>query len=162
MSERTESELLTRFRRAVERGELDDVRVVYRVSGGEPGERIDEEIRLSGADSASLRAHDELRPSAAAEVAGRLDAEEARSMYRETASALEAMVPRSQARFIPDSTVGMVTIGVGEEEETLYFLADEEQSYGQEERIARGAPRAAGAMREIARRLRQRGGGQQR
>jgi hypothetical protein len=37
MSERTESELLTRFRRAVERGELDDVRVVYRVSGGEPG-----------------------------------------------------------------------------------------------------------------------------
>jgi hypothetical protein len=163
MSERTESELLTRFRRAVERGELDDVRVVYRVSGGEPGERIDEEIRLSGADSASLRAHDELRPSAAAEVAEeRLDAEEARSMYRETASALEAMVPRSQARFIPDSTVGMVTIGVGEEEETLYFLADEEQSYGQEERIARGAPRAAGAMREIARRLRQRGGGQQR
>jgi hypothetical protein len=68
------------------------------------------------------------------------------------------MVPRSEARFIPDSTVGMVTIGVGEEEVTLYFLADEEQSYGQEERIARGAPRAAGAMREIARRLRERGG----
>jgi hypothetical protein len=160
MSERTESDLLTRFRRAVERGELGDLRVVYRVSGGEPGERIDEEIRLSGADSASLRARDELRPSAAAEVAAeRLDAEEARSMYRETASALEAMVPRSQARFEPGSTVGMVTIGVGEEEQTLYFLADEGQSYGQEERIARGAPRAAGAMREIARRLRARGGG---
>jgi len=80
-------------------------------------------------------------------------------MYRQTVSALEAMVPRSEARFVPDSTVGMVTIGVGEEEETLYFLADEGQSYGQEERIARAAPRAAGAMREIARRLRQRGGG---
>jgi hypothetical protein len=159
MSERAESEVVTKFRRAVERGDLGDVRVVYRVSGGEPGERIDEEIRLSGADSASLRARDELRPGAAAEVAGRLDAEEARRMYQETASALEAMVPRSEARFEPDSTVGMVTIGVGEEEETLYFLADEGQSYGQEERIARGAPRAAGAMREIARRLRQRGGG---
>jgi hypothetical protein len=159
MSERAESELLRRFRRAAERGELGDLRVVYRVSTGEPGERIDEEIMLSGADSASLRAHDELRPGAAAEVAGRLDAEEARQMYRQTASALEAMVPRSEARFIPDSTVGMVTIGVGAEEETLYFLADEDQSYGQEERIARGAPRAAGAMREIARRLRERGGG---
>jgi hypothetical protein len=159
MSEKAESEVVTKFRSAVERGELDDVRVVYRVSGGVPGERIDEEISLSGADSASLRARDELRPSAAAEVAGRLDAEEARSMYRQTASALEAMVPRSEARFIPDSTVGMVTIGVGAEEETLYFLADEDQFYGQEERIARGAPRAAGAMREIARRLRQRGGG---
>jgi hypothetical protein len=160
MSEREESEVVTKFRRAVERGELGDIRVVYRVSGGVPGERIDEEIRLSGADSASLRARDELRPSAAAEVAAeRLDAEEARSMYRQTASALEAMVPRSEARFIPDSTVGMVTIGVGGEEETLYFLADEGQSYGQEERIARGAPKAAGAMREIARRLRERGGG---
>ena len=159
MSEREESEVVAKFRRAAERGELGDIRVVYRVSGGEPGERIDEEISLSGADSASLRARDELRPSAAAEVAERLDAEEARSMYQETASALEGMVPRSEARFVPDSTVGMVTIGVGGEEETLYFLADEGQSYGQQERIARGAPRAAGAMREIARRLRQRGGG---
>ena len=160
MSERAESELLTRFRRAVERGELGDLRVVYRVSGGVPGERIDEEIRLSGADSASLQARDELRPSTAAEVAEeRLDAEEARSMYQQTGSALEAMVPRSEARFVPDSTVGMVTIGVGEEEETLYFLADEGQSYGQEERITREAPRAAGAMREIERRLRERGGG---
>jgi hypothetical protein len=158
MSERAESEVVTKFRRAVERGDLGDVRVVYRVSSGEPSERIEEEIRLSGADSASLRARDELRPSAAAEVAGRLDAEEARWMYRETASALDAMVPRSEARFIPDSTVGMVTIGVGGEEETLYFLADEDQSHGQEERIARGAPRAAGAMREIARRLREGGG----
>jgi hypothetical protein len=159
MSERAESEVVTRFRSAVERGELGELRVVYRVTGGLPGERIDEEISLSGADSASLRARDELRPSAASEVAERLDAEEARQMYRQTASALEAMVPRSEARFVPDSTVGMVTIGVGGEEQTLYFLADEGQSYGQEERIARGAPRAAGAMREIARRLRQRGGG---
>jgi hypothetical protein len=160
MSERTESELLRRFRRAVEGGDLADVRVVYRISTGEPGERIDEEIRLAGADSASLLARDELRPSAAAEVDERLEAEEARRMYRQTASALDAMVPRSEARFVPDSSVGMVTIGVGGEEETLYFLADEDQSYGQEERIARGAPRAAGTMREIARRLRQRGGGQ--
>jgi hypothetical protein len=160
MSERAESEVVTKFRRAVERGDLGDVRVVYRVSRGEPGERIDEEIRLSGADSASLRAHDELRPSAAAEVAEeRLDAEEANSMYRETVSALDAMVPRSEARFVPDSVVGMLTIGVGGEEETLYFLADEEQSFGQEERIARGAPRAAGTMREISRRLRERGSG---
>jgi hypothetical protein len=159
MSERAESEVVTKFRRAVERGDLGDVRVVYRVSRGEPGERIDEEIRLSGADSASLRARDELRPSAAAEVAERLEAEEATSMYRETASALDAMVPRSEARFVPDSVVGMLTIGVGGEEETLYFLADEEQSYGQEERIVRGAPRAAGTMREISRRLRERGGG---
>ena len=160
MSEKAESEVVAKFRRAVERGELGDLRVVYRVSGGVPGERIDEEISLSGVDSASLRARDELRPSAAAEVAEeRLDAEEARSMYRQTASALEAMGPRSEARFVPCSTVGMVTIGVGGEEETLYFLADEEQAYGQEERIARGAPRAAGAMREIAQRLRQRGGG---
>jgi hypothetical protein len=159
MSERAESEVVTKFRRAVERGDLGDVRVVYRVSRGEPGERIDEEIRLSGADSASLRAHDELRPSAAAEVAERLEAQEANSMYRETVSALDAMVPRSEARFVPDSVVGMLTIGVGGEEETLYFLADEDQSYGQEERIARGAPRAAGTMREISRRLRERGGG---
>ena len=36
------------------------------------------------------------------------------------------LIPHAEARFLPDSTVGSITVGVGDEQATYYFLVDEE------------------------------------
>jgi hypothetical protein len=151
---RSMSELSERFRERVARGDLrQDVQVVYLISGGMPEERIEEEFRLSGGSEAESRFVDERTAEAAREVSAQLDSAETQQLFQRVASSLDALVSRSEARFLPDSSIGSITIEVGGEQETLYFLADEGQRQGQEEASAPRMPEALKPLEETSRRL---------
>jgi hypothetical protein len=148
------SELSERFRELVARGDLrPDVKVVYRISGGMPEERIEEEFRLSGSSEAESRFADKRTAEAAREVSAGLDSAETQQLFQGVASGLDELVNRSEARFLPDSSIGSITIEVGGEQETLYFLADEGQRQGQDEASAPQRPEALQPLEETARRL---------
>ena len=148
------SRLSDRFRERVARGDLSqDVQVVYRISGGMPEERIEEEFRLSGSSEAESTFVDERTAGAAQEVSAQLDSAEAQQLFQGVASGLDELVSRSEARFLPDSSIGSITIEVGGEHETRYFLADEGQRQGQDEASAPRMPEALKPLEETSRRL---------
>jgi hypothetical protein len=154
MNEQSEPEPIREFREMLARDEpTRDVTVVYQVSGGMPGE----DVGPSG-PGGTLRLIGDGHLNAPGEMTVQLDPEETRQLLQQVASSLDSLVPRSEARFLPDSAVGSVTIGVRGREATLYFLADEGQRQGQEERIAQGAAEAVLPLREMVRRLRGEGG----
>jgi hypothetical protein len=154
MESRSMSELSERFRERVARGDLrQDVQVVYRISGGMPEERIEEELRLSGSNEAESRFVDGRTAGAAREASAELGGAETQQLFQGVASALDGLVSSSEARFLPDSSIGSITIEVGGEQETLYFLADEGQRQGQDEAFAPRMPEALKPLEETSRRL---------
>jgi len=60
-------------------------------------------------------------------------------------------VPRSKARFLPDSLVGSITIEVGGEQAVLFFLADEEDRQAQKKIVP---PTMTKTIKELAHLLR--------
>lgn len=154
MNEQSEPEPVHEFREILARDEpTRDVTVVYQVSGGVPGE----DIGPSGGPVGTLRLLGDGHLTAPGEMTVQLDPAETRQLLQQVASSLDSLVPRTEARFLPDSAVGSVTIGVRGREATLYFLADEGQQQGQEERITQGAAEAIRPLREMVRRLRRKG-----
>lgn len=148
MSESLESKVIQKFREHLDRESLtEDIKVVYRVAGGMPHERIEEEFTLSGRGRAKVMVRDVLRSIPAQEASGELDQVETRDLLQQIESGLDSLVPRSEARFIPDSVVGSITVEVNGEEETLYFLVDEEERLAQERAIA---PQMTEAIRRIS------------
>lgn len=164
MGERT----LREFSDHVDRGDLvDDIKIVYRVSGGMPHESHEpaeealveeelEEFRLSGGGTADVV----LRRSTPEEIPTRvlsteLDRAESQELFRRIKSGLNGLVPRSEARFLPDSLIGSITVEVGGEAETFYFLADEEERISQDKPVAPEIIEAVRSFEEISRRSRE-------
>ncbi len=134
MSEPVESKVIEKFRKSLSQEELsDDIRIVYRVAGGMPHERIEHEFTLTGLGKSEVRMGDELRAMAPREASADLDQAEARDLLEQIGVSLDELVPRSEARFLPDSVVGSITIEADGETATLFFLADEDQRIAQEE-----------------------------
>lgn len=134
MSESIEFEVVEKFRKSLSEEELsEEIRVVYRVAGGMPHERLDHEFALTGVGKSDVRMGDELRAMAPQEASAELDQIETRDLLEQIGVSLDELVPRSEAQFLPDSVVGSVTIEVDGETATLFFLADEDQRIAQEE-----------------------------
>jgi hypothetical protein len=122
----SESEIIEKFRERVKRGTLnDDVRVVYRISGGMPSERVDEEFNLSGNGKATVRSLDILKSRTFKEATADLTQGEVSEAFQKVEKSLDKLVPFSEARFMPDSIVGSITIEEGGKKTTLYFQEEE-------------------------------------
>ena len=152
MTEGSEAQLIGELRELLARDEpTGDVTVVYGVSGGIPG-------TPGGAAAGNLKLAGDGSLEAPGEPAVQLDPSETRQLLQEVVSSLDGMVTRAEARFLPDSTVGWVKIGLRGNEATMYFLADEEQRHGQDARVARSAVVANGPLRQMVGRARGEGG----
>lgn len=154
MSKLSESEIVRKFRECVDRRTpTEDIKVIYRIAGGMPSQRVEEEFRLSGSGKAKVKARDVLRSIPPQEVSEELDQAETRDLFQKIGSSLDSLVPRSEAHFLPDSVVGSITVEVDGEEATLYFLADEEERLAQDKPISPKFTEAIQQIRKNSQRL---------
>jgi hypothetical protein len=122
----SELEIIKKFRESIAKGAFDqDIKVTYVVSGGMPSERLEEELVLSGSGEAKVKYADRIKLTAPQEAFTSLDLTETRLVFEKVASSLDNLIPRSKARFLPDSMVGSITIEVDGKQTTLFFPVEE-------------------------------------
>jgi hypothetical protein len=120
------------FRERVDSNDLVDTRISYRVVGGMPDEpglpplpSPDEVLTIDG------------RGAARVVTAGRalgeaqLEADDVARVFERVRSNLPRMVTRAEARFVPDSVVGEITLDVEGEMVQVYFPLEEDAQPGE-------------------------------
>ena len=116
------------FAERVGRRELgQDLRLVYRVVGGMPSQRVDYTIAVDAVGGASVTAYDARVSRIRQERAIPVERLDVVRLFEQACAGLHSLVPSSQAEFLPDALVGSLTIEVGGQEETFYFTPEEEQ-----------------------------------
>jgi hypothetical protein len=149
MCETPEPNVIEKLRERLQQGELTDVSITYRVAGGMPADnRIEEELHISRDSIATARMARGMSPPVVATEA--VDPAEVVTVLRQIEQDIGTLIPRAEARFMPDSTVGSITIGIGEEQETYFFLVDEE---AERDRDLPGIPEVASAENTLAQML---------
>lgn len=130
-------------------GDLSSVRVTYRIAGGPPGDHhVNDELILEGNGAARARS---VRGKAAARLGTlQLDRVAHGALLRELTDSGSELVTRANARFLPDSLVGMVTVDVDGDTETLFFLADDVQRQDQGKQIAAKTVQALEGLARVA------------
>jgi hypothetical protein len=97
-----ELQAITKLRAHATRGDARGVDITYGVTGGAPGEQIDDaELRISGSGAVGARQ----RSAAAApqESSDQLAEPELNALLRDLGEGLSELIPSSEARFLPDS-----------------------------------------------------------
>lgn len=134
MSGPSKAEIIKEFQEIANAGNIDDIKVQYKVSGGPPGKQFSQEITLPGGDAPIelniLHKTDDPRsPELISEKKQlpTLDVAEKRSLFKQIASGALAEGSSSEPPvFLPDSVVGSLTIQVKDKEPTtIPFLVDE-------------------------------------
>jgi hypothetical protein len=115
-----------------------------------PHERIEQEFRLASTGETTVKMRDELRGLPQQEASSTLEQGEVRDLLQQMGLTLDDLVTRSEARFPPDSAVGSITLNVAGEEETFFFLADEEQRVDREADLLPGEARVQAQERIAA------------
>lgn len=130
----SDSDILKKFRDSVDRGSFpEDMKVTFRIAGGLPDQRLEEEVTLSGRGEAEVKAMDMLESKPTEKVHATLPQEEIQAAFQKIKLSLDSMVPRSEACFLPDSVVGSVVIEIGDEKTTMFFPVDSaEKTAGRE------------------------------
>jgi hypothetical protein len=132
LSESSRAQILREFYELANAGNINDVKVQYRVSGGPPGKQFAQEIILPGGDAPlelNILHKNDHRPEVMAEKSRHLslDVTEKRSLFKQIALGAMAILSVSEKpAFLPDSVVASLTIQVKDKEPTtVLFLVDE-------------------------------------
>ena len=105
----------------------DDVTITYRVAGGIPGERFEETVVLRGSGEVQVRSRNMLGTGRPREADAELSEEETQGLLEVVVAEFESLIPRGEARFLPDSLVGVFTIHLDErDDDSRYFEVTEE------------------------------------
>src|SRR3954452_16055373 len=86
----------------------------------------DEVLTVEGEGTARIRSGDVVLGEA------RLEHSEIAGLFKRVGANMPVLVPRSEARFPPDSVIGEITIDVAGEQQQFYFLIDDETTVGRE------------------------------
>lgn len=150
-----EQELIRKLREHATSGELGGVSVTYRVTGGAPGEQlVDEELRVAGAGQA--RARMDSTGTDRRDSSQLLTPPELQTLLLAVSDGVSDLIPRSEARFIPDSIVGEVTVNVDGEEASFFFLPDVEQAKQHGKMLSPNAEQSVTALDRLHKRILQR------
>jgi hypothetical protein len=132
MARPEESEVLQQFRARVDGDDVDEVGLSFRIPAEVPDRpHAVEELRVEGA-AARVHAQTDRPTGPPVEVEASVAAETTASVLQQVAEVADELVPRSEARFLPDSAVGSIRLEVGDRMVDLFFLVDEEDRQAQD------------------------------
>jgi hypothetical protein len=141
-----------KFREAVEKGDFSKINITHKISGGTPGEgRFEEEFYVSGYTGATLRIRSTGEPPK--EISSNLKENDIRLLFEKLDKGIDSLVIRENARFIPDSMVGSVTIEVNGDQATFYYLAEEEEREAQDQPVSKKMVDTIKKFTELSKRL---------
>jgi len=129
MPDESKESVLLQLNKQLAAGRLnDDVGIIYQVQGGVHGEQLNESVTLTATGSTRVQVSDALGKKHSGDVHAELGRETVLKLVRTITAGIDDLIPKSKARFVPDSLVGSVSIGIGDEAETYYFHADDEMA----------------------------------
>jgi hypothetical protein len=147
-----ELQAIATLRAHAARGDTQGVEITYRLTGGAPGEQIeDAELRVSG--SGAIQARQRSVSSAVQESSGQVTETELKALLHDLGEGLGELIPRSEARFVPDSLVGHISVRVDGQEASFFFLPDAEQARQQGKALPEMAARAVGVLDRLRGRI---------
>jgi hypothetical protein len=147
-----EDEVIRKLHERATRGELNDIDVTYRVTGGAPGEQlVDEEVNLTG--SGRMTAHLHTAAAGMRESSESLAAPEMKELLLQIGEGAGELIPQSQARFVPDSIVGQISVKIDGQEASFFFLPDEEQAKQHGKVLSPKAARSVGSLMRLHKRI---------
>lgn len=148
-----EETVLESFRAKVARGDTSGIKVSVHVAGGMPGEQhVDRQVVVDGSGEA-MATTPPTEGAAPAEAHEHVEEAALVDMMRKLGEGAEGLVPRSRARFLPDSVVGSVVVEVDGQTTELFYLADEEDRITQGKPIPPSAAEALASMQRMGDRM---------
>jgi hypothetical protein len=106
---------------------LPPTRLLYRVTGGPPGHRLEATLEVSAQGAVKHELLDELHSDEREVVQIQIPGAEARALLREVVRSGLLTDPSPRAGFLPDSLVGSIFVESGDAQYTHHFLADDRQ-----------------------------------
>jgi hypothetical protein len=138
---------LRAFAERVKTGNLgQDVQVIYRVAGGMPSERLEYEVVVDSVNGAQVTALDAFISRASARASLPAEHLEVPALFEQVSAGLHSLLSREKATYPPDALIGSLTIRVGSDEQTSYFVPEEEKRRGPGKQVA---PRMDQALRQF-------------
>jgi hypothetical protein len=124
MSESEELKIIKEFRDLAETDNFDNLKIIYQVSGGPPGEQFIQRIVLPGREAdAEMSMHDQANLKSE-EKHLRLESTKKRNLFKLIGKGMVSLLSPEKAIFLPDSLIASLTVQVTDKRSTVYFLAD--------------------------------------
>lgn len=128
MTRKSEERIIDSFRRKIKEDNItEDVKVIYRIVGGMPSERVEEEFRISGEGKVVTKVHDALKKNRSKEATGKFSKNKTRLIFEKIGLVIDKLVPRSEGNFPFDSVIGSIGIEVNGKRVTYFFSVDEDE-----------------------------------
>jgi hypothetical protein len=106
---------------------LDQAAIVYRVSGGPPGTRLETTLRVSSVGEMTFEHVDELRGERQPRIVAKISLAEAMRIFRDVSESQLLDQDDTGGGFLPDSVIGSVSVESSAGQVAYHFLADEQQ-----------------------------------
>lgn len=125
----SQESVVSQLRSQAKKGQLaENVAISFELKGGVGDDRLEEAVAITGPGDLRIKVDDKLAKKPQGEISARVESKDTLELCRTFLAGVDSMVPASEARFLPDTLVGSVTFAIGDERETFYFEADEEDS----------------------------------
>jgi len=136
-------------------------RLVYQVSGGPPGKRLERTLEISGTGAVSLETKDQLLRNAARRARAKVPRQRIENVFRELVDSRLFENLDTGGGFMPDSMIGSIRFEDGTQKLSYYFLADEQQQQQQRKDMNPSLQRMTSVLEAMVRELSGEGGGSQ-
>lgn len=161
MDKREKNGILKKFSHSIKHSNLtENISIAYKIAGGIPEYRKVEEFILSGDGNARVISQDLKKSQSLKKIETKIDPSGTKKLFMEVIPHLKNLMLRSEAKFLPDSLIGSVTIQIGDEKQKYYFMTDSKDQNHEYYKIKDQMINAINLVSEItARKLNKKKGG---